>query len=487
MKESNLNSNIANAAKWSSITEISVKIVTPLINMLLARIISPREFGVVATTTMIVSFADMFADAGFQKYLIQKDFENENEKYQNANVAFWTNLSISLLLCSIIFIFRDQFAMLVGNPGLGTVISFASLQLILTAFSSIQMSLYRRDFDFKTLFFVRIVSAIVPLIITLPLAYLGFGYWSIIVGNMATQTSNALILTIKSKWKPKLYFKFSILKEMFSFSSWSMIESISIWLTTWADTFVISSSLNQYYLGLYKTSTSLVNSLLSIITGATTPVLFASLSRLQNNEEQFNSLFLKFQKSISIFVFPIGIGVYLYSNLATTLLLGDGWQGASEIIGLWALTSSLMIVFGNYASELYRAKGLPKLSFIAQVLHLIVLIPVCIVSARYGFRTLIYARSLVRLQFILVHLILLKFVIKFPVTSIFKNLAPTALSSILMGLLGYYIRDFYDGIFWKFLSIAICALFYFALLMLSEDMRKEFLVLTNRIKQRVFK
>ncbi|MEM5568752.1 lipopolysaccharide biosynthesis protein [Aerococcus viridans] len=473
MNEKNLNKQILNAAKWSSITEIVVKLISPIINMILARVIAPEEFGVVATATMIVSFADMFSDAGFQKYLVQHDFTDEKERNDNANVAFWTNLTISLTICSIIFIFREPLASMVGNSGLGDVVFIASLQLILTAFSSIQMALYRREFDFKTLFISRVISALIPVMVTLPLAYLGFSYWAIIIGNLTRQFSDAAILTYKSKWKPKLYYNIQILKEMFSFSIWTLIEAFSIWLTTWADSFIIGRYLNPYYLGLYKNSTSMVNALFTIITGATTPVLFSSLSRLQEDNNRFNQVFLRFQKLVSIIVFPMGIGVFLFSDLATKLLLGNQWMEASNVIGIWALTSSLMIVLGNYCSELYRAKGKPKLSFMAQVLHLIFLIPACIISARYGFWALVYTRSLMRLQFILVHFVIMKVIVKFPINSIFKNIFPAGVSAIGMFIIGYFVKQVGQGIMWNFVSIIICAIIYIILILLFPSVRLE--------------
>lgn len=473
MNEKNLNKQILNAAKWSSITEIVVKLISPIINMILARVIAPEEFGVVATATMIVSFADMFSDAGFQKYLVQHDFTDEKEKNDNANVAFWTNLTISLTICSVIFIFREPLASMVGNSGLGDVVFIASLQLILTAFSSIQMALYRREFDFKTLFISRVISALIPVMVTLPLAYLGFSYWAIIIGNLTRQFSDAAILTYKSKWKPKLYYNIQILKEMFSFSIWTLIEAFSIWLTTWADSFIIGRYLNPYYLGLYKNSTSMVNALFTIITGATTPVLFSSLSRLQEDNNRFNQVFLRFQKLVSIIVFPMGIGVFLFSDLATKLLLGNQWMEASNVIGIWALTSSLMIVLGNYCSELYRAKGKPKLSFMAQVLHLIFLIPACIISARYGFWALVYTRSLMRLQFILVHFVIMKVIVKFPINSIFKNIFPAGVSAIGMFIIGYFVKQVGQGIMWNFVSIIICAIIYIILILLFPSVRLE--------------
>jgi len=473
VKENNLQNKVINATKWSSITEIAAKIVSPITNMVLARILAPEAFGVVATVTMIMSFADMFTDAGFQKYLVQHEFKDEDEKYKSANVAFWTNFGISVFLWGIIVLFREQIAALVGNLGLGNVIAVACVQLLLTSFSSIQMALYRRDFDFKTLFLVRMVAICIPFAVTIPLAFLGLNYWSLIIGAIFMQLSNAVILTIKSKWKPKLFYDFAILKEMLSFSIWSLIEAISIWFTVWVDVFIIGSSLNQYYLGLYKTSTTMVNALMSLITASTVPVLFSALSRLQNDGSQFNHMFFKSQRFVSILVFPLGVGVYLYSDLATQILLGSQWSEASGVIGIWALTSAIMIVFGHYCSEVYRAKGKPKLSFLAQVLHLVVLVPTCIISSKYGFWPLVYARSWIRMEAILVHFIIMKFAIGIPVLKTFRNVFPTAISAVTMGVLGYLLQQISEGIVWSFASIIISALFYFGLLYLFPNMRKE--------------
>lgn len=486
MKENQLGNKILNAAKWSSITEIAAKIVMPLTNMVLARLIAPEAFGVVATVTMIASFADMFTDAGFQKYLVQHEFKGEREKHRYANVAFLTNLIISIFIWGIIIIFSDQIAVLVGNPGLGIVIAVACVQLPITAFSSIQMALYRRDFDFKTLFLVRMISLFIPVFVTIPLAYFGLSYWSLIIGTIFMQFSNAVILTSKSKWKPKWFYDVRILKNMLSFSIWSMIEAISIWLTTWVDAFIIASLLSEYFLGIYKTSTTMVNALMALVTASTVPVLFSALSRLQNETEQFNRMYFKIQRIVSILVFPLGIGVYLYSDLATKILLGNQWSEASDVIGIWALTSSLMIVFGNFCSEVYRAKGRPKLSFLAQVLHLVVLIPVCIISSKYGFWVLVYARSWIRMEFILVHFVIMKFVIGFPILNTFRNIFPTAISAVIMGVTGFTLQKLNEGILWELCSIIICILLYFVLLSLFPYIRKEMIgigkkLLPNRV------
>ena len=274
----------ASAVKWSLLTEVLVKVITPLTQIILAHILAPAAFGVVATVTMVVSFADMLSDAGFQKYLVQHDFENLESLFKTADVAFWTNLFVSLVLWLIIIVFNDPIARSVGCSGLGSVLIFASASLPLTALSSIQLAIFHREFEFKDLLVSRVSVALVPMVITVPLAFLGFSYWSLVIGTVAGNLVNALVLTKMSKWRPKAFYSLELLKDMLGFSLWTLLESISIWLTSWVGTFVLGSTLSTYYLGLYKTSTGMVNAAMGIVTSATTPILFSALSRYQNDE-----------------------------------------------------------------------------------------------------------------------------------------------------------------------------------------------------------
>ena len=473
------NDKIIKSMKWSSITEFIAKLITPITSIVLARILVPDEFGIVATINMIISFADIFTDAGFQKYLVQYEFESEEELILSTNVAFWTNLGISLLLWILIIIFSDILATMLGNTGLGYVISISCIQLPMTSFSSIQMAIYRRNFDFKTLFLVRIVSICIPFIVTIPLALLDYSYWSLIIGTLCGTLSNAVILTVKSPWKPRFTYSINKLKEMISFSIWSLIESISIWLTTWIDTFIIGSILNSYYLGVYKTSLNAVNSIFMLVTASTTPILFSALSRVQNNEIEFNKIFFNIQKSVSYLALPLSIGIFIYSDLAVNILMGDGWAEANHVVGIWALISGIVIVLGHYSSEVYRAKGNPKLSFIAQTLHLIVLVPTCIIAAQYGFDILVNSRALIRLELVIVNLIIM-FIVKMPILNTFKNIFIPVVCSILMGILGNKLRKMSNLLIWQIMSILICIAFYFMMLMIFKRSRNDVLNFINK-------
>lgn len=450
------------ATRWSTITEIVAKLISPITNMILARLLTPEAFGVVATITMIVSFVEMFTDAGFQKYIIQHQFANQDELDKDTTVAFWTNLGISILGWLIIFLFSDSIANLVGNPGLGNVISIAAISLPLTSFSSIQMARYRRTFDFRTLFYVRLIVVLIPLIVTVPMAFLTRSYWALVIGTIAGNMVNAVVLTVRSKWKPRPYFCFKRLKNMFMYSWWILLESISVWLTSYIGTFIVGVNLSSYYLGIYKTSMTTANQIISLITAATSAPLFTALSKLQDDNRKFQEMYFKFMQSISVFVVPLGVGMFLYRDLLTYVMLGRQWGEASDFIGLWALVSSVCLIWGTYCSGVYNAKGKPVFSFVAQILHLVVLVPILVMSSRQGFTVLYISRSFVRLEFVLVQLFILKFYFDFSPIKLIGKTLPSFIGSFVMVVSSIILQCYSASLIWQFISVFICMFVYFA-------------------------
>ena len=424
---------ILQATKWSAVTEVAAKLVAPVASIILARVLTPEAFGIVATLTMIITFAEIFTDAGFQKYLVQHEFADEADREQSTTVAFWSNLAMSLVIWGIIAIFAEPLATLVGNPGLGFVLIIACVSIPLTAFSSIQTALFKRDLDFRTLFKARLAAILVPLLVTVPLAFWLRSYWALVIGTIVQNAVSAATLTALSKWKPRLFYSWAKLREMLSFSVWSMVEAVSIWLTSYVDIFIVGRALDQYYLGLYKTSISIVTQILGLVIATTTPVLFSALSKLQSDEEEFRSLFFKFQKYVALLVIPLGVGMFFYSDFVTRVLLGEQWLETAEFIGLWALTGAFVIVLSHYSSEVYRAKGRPKLSVLAQVLHIVVLWPAVLIAVRYGYRPLYITRSLVRLEMILVNLVIMYTVVKISPWKMLAGIAPSCIAAAVMG------------------------------------------------------
>lgn len=475
---------------WSSIAEICAKLVAPITNMILARLLTPGAFGAVATITLVISFAEIFTDAGFQKYIIQHEFSSEEELDRNTNVAFWTNFCTSVFIVALIVAFRHFLADLVGSPDLGDAIAVASMVIILVSFSSIQIARFKRAFDFKTLFFVRIGSSLIPLVVTVPLALVFRNFWALVLGTLAVNLFSTVVLMIKSKWHPTFAYDFACLKNMLSFSAWTLLETILIWLTTHVDIFIVGRILSDYHLGLYRTSMTTINSYMSLITASITPVLFATLSRYQNDEGLFKETYWKFFKYTSIISIPMSVGIFLYKDLVTLILLGEQWAEATGFIGIWGLMSGFTIILCNYSSEVYRSKGNPKLSMLAQILHMAFLIPAVLLTVNQSFETLYITRALVRLQFVLVHWIFMRAVYKFKISKMFVSILPAGVSALVMLLMGYVWLWFGTAFWWQLLGVGVCVIVYFGVLFLVfPKTRKEILALPilKKIKRKITK
>lgn len=456
-----LKDTTATATRWSSITELVARLVLPVVNIILARLLTPEAFGVVTTVTMIVSFAEIFADAGFQKYIIQHDFEDKAELDQNTDVAFWTNFFISVVCWLLIFIWSDTLAALVGNAGLGVVVWVASLSLPLMGLSSIQMARFKRDLDFKSLFFVRLVSTCTPLFVTIPIAYFTHSYWALITGTLASNVVNAIVLTVKSKWRVSVHYSFQQLREMFSYSWWILLESISVWMTSYADTFIVSIYLTTYYVGVYKTSMVTVNQITGLITAATSMPLFVALSRLKNNRRELVSTYNGYMQSIALFVFPLSAGIWLYRDYVTSILLGNQWEDAVEFIGLWGLLSSVSLVLGTYANGLYNAMGKTFLSFAVATFNLVIIIGVLCLAAPHGYEALYVSRSLLRILFVVSQLIVMVALLKYPVLSLLEKTVPPLICTLVMACVSLLLRPLFDTVIWTIFTVLVSILVYF--------------------------
>ena len=459
--ESSLNNKVYQATKWSSITEIVAKLSVPISTMILARLLSPNMFGVITIISMIIAFAELFTDAGFQKYIIQNEFKTNEDLYNSASVAFITNVVLSILLWSIIIIFRDLIANSLGQPTVGPAIAISCICIPLGALSSIQIGLLKRDLEFKTLFKIRLVGLLVPIFITIPLALIYKNYWALIIGIIILKLVNAVYAVKNSRWKPKLEFSLIHLRQMLSFSSWTVLESISIWLSSYLGIIIVIRNFDSYYLGLYQTSVTLVIQVLSIVSIAVTPVLFTTLSRLQNDHAEFKNMFLSFQSVVALIVIPLGFGLFSFREFITLILLGEQWNEAANFIGLLGLITAFVIVFSHLSSEVYRSKGKPRISIFLETIFLLCFLPSLVIAANYGFRVLYIVHSISQLTYIVFSSILMFRFFSISLIDMLKGTGVKIIVAGLMCLLSMVLSQVSTTVLWNIISIAICILFYF--------------------------
>lgn len=470
------------ATKWSALAEIVSKCITPLTNMILARILAPEAFGVLATVQMVIAFAEVFVDSSFQKYLIQHQFKDKTEEHQYMSVALWANLAIAMFVWGIISLFNVQVADLVGDPGKGHLLILVGVTIPLHAIIGIQNCKIKKELNFKRVFVVRLVSSVIPLVVTVPLALLGLDYWALVIGNVAGVVVRTVMLSLMRTFKPLWFFSFKYLKTMLGYSVWTLLNGLAVWLVAWIDTFLIGRYLSDHFLGIYKNSISFITTLFSIVTAAITPVLFSSLSKLQNDDEQFGRFYLGIQRAIAFLVVPMGVGVFLYKEFATTLFFGPQWTDAIIVIGINALTMTFRTLFVSLNGDVFRSRGHFKTPLAIEMIDIFISIPVCYYTlTHYSFTTFVYTKALLRLAPIIPEFIMLKKKCYIDTTSIIKNVGSYFFASGIMSVVAILLQQLGSSFAWNGVSIVLCAMVYFAILFCIPKERR---FVTDFVKRR---
>lgn len=384
-------STILNSLKWSALSELSTKVLPPLFYIITVRLLTPQDFGIVATSAMVVAFASIIWEAGLAKALIQNQDNSTLDK--RSNIVFFTNMTLSVLLYILIFVFADFIASSFHDDRVSDVLKVSAFAMIIGSFMSVHTALFQRDFGFKKLFFSRFVGAITPGVVSIIMAYHGYGYWSLVLGTIASMALQAIILWYLSSWRPTLNYDFTIAKEMFVFSKWVLLSALLSWFFIWGDLFVLGFYFTSHELGLYRTGNYFVGAVLGLITTPIVPVMYSYFSKIQHDIESVKKALLFSSKVVSFFVIPIGVGLFIAQDMVSDLIFGEKWQGLGLVIGYLALMHSIAWIIGlNH--EAYKAVGRPDIETKILIATLLFYLVGYIVSAQISFEAFLITRML---------------------------------------------------------------------------------------------
>lgn len=452
------------SVKWSFFGELFAKIATPLSTMILARLLSPTIYGIATAAVIIVSFCETVSENAFSRFIIQHDFKDEEEYRKYFSVSFFTSLILSILLCAAVFALRFPLSKAVGNSGYELVLVVSCLQIPFAAVNALYSADLKRRFGFRKLFYIRIVFCVVPFIVTVPLAFFGFGYWALVVGAIAGQVIECPFLILSCKRNLKAYFSWEIFKETFRCSLPIILESTVIWFCTWTGTIIAANYFNSEIVGLVKVSSSTVNSIFALFATTFTSVLFPALSRLKNDKESYQNTFYSIQGAALSILIPLGIGIFFYSKLVTNIFLGEKWQDAAFIISIYSLTKPLMLTFNNFMSEVFRSKGHFYSSMFYQIAMLVFDLLLKLTIGRISFEWFIWTTVFSNLFTTALAILILKFRYGFSIRKQGKSLFPSLLCSALMIPLILLGTATNAGLAKSIGQVIMCIVLYFSLL-----------------------
>ena len=251
--------------------------------------------------------------------MLGRDFETTEEYNRHLRGSLSVSLLFSIILTILILVFNAPLSNFVGNAGYESILIVSALQIPFTAINSVYLAFLKREFKFKAVFLVRVAYCSMPFLVTIPLALLGAGPWSLVIGTIFSQLIQVPILFIFAKKILRPIFEKRILSDVFKGSYIMVLESLVIWFCTWISTFLATQFFSSEIVGIVKVSNSTVNSIFSLFSTGFTSILFVSLSRLKNDDLGYKDVFYSIQSAAFSILIPLGIGAYFFSDVVVLI------------------------------------------------------------------------------------------------------------------------------------------------------------------------
>lgn len=434
------------AFKWSIASEVAAKTIQPILFIVLARLLTPEDFGIMISALMVISFSQIFWEAGMGKALIQRQTDLE----EAANAAFWVNITLGVLIAGLLYLLAQPIAItFFQDDRVTAVLQVMTLQVILGALSSVQTALLQKEMGFRKLFWVRFATVSLPGLASIPLAWNGMGYWALVAGTLVGQAVQATMLWRMSHWRPRATFQAGLAKEMGRFGVWVGMSGLLAWFFVWADSLIVGMYLGSHELGLYQTGNQFAMMGFTILFGPITPVLYSHLSRMRQDQERVRQATLKVIKAITFLAIPLAMMIFSLAPPLAATLFGPKWQGIEWVIGTMALMHGFSWVVGMNG-EVYRAMGRPSAETIVTASILFIYLATYMFSVQYGLATFVWARFGLALGALLLHLLVLRAILSVPIKPLVCHLAFMVLVSAIPALaVRYFLLEYMGGPWWQ--------------------------------------
>lgn len=313
---------------WSAIDHFAGLGINFILSIILARLIAPSSYGVIAMVEVFLSFAKLFIDSGFKEALIQKT----DRKEIDFQTTFLFNLAVAVILYIVIYIAAPWIATFYEEPILAPLTRVLSLSLIFSSLSITQLVRLTVALDFKTLAQARVTAGLISGIIGVICAYKGLEYWALVVQQVLSEVFTSTFLIFISKWVPQLKFSVESFKQLFSFGSKLLftyfITQAYISLTNLLIGKVYSSSDLAYYNRGFNLSYLIPGAVISIINR----VAYPKFCEVQDDKLLLKQQYRKYMRSNVIVIFPLMIILAVLSKQIIIVLLTEKWIEAASYL-----------------------------------------------------------------------------------------------------------------------------------------------------------
>lgn len=371
---------------WNIIEKVAVQGIGFILNIILARLLTPHDYGTVGMLTIFLTFSNVFIDSGFSRALIQKQDRTEND-YSTVLIF---NIIISIIIYIILFFASPAIAQFYKTPELLQLQRVFFLVIILNSLTVVQNAQLQINVDFKHIAIINSFSVIISGIIAIIAAYNGLGPFALVFQTLSKALISAIMFWVIGKWVPKTGFSKKSFKNLFGFGSKLLVSGLLSTTITNVYNLVIGKVYNPATLGYYTRAQQFPEITSGTIASVLNKTTFPLMSSLQNNKDELANVLKKLIKMTSMIVFPAMIGLACLSEPIILVLLGEKWLPASNLlfwISLSYIFTPLSILNMNVLnaigrSDLFLKIDLIKIPFI--ILTMIITFPISLKAIVIG-------------------------------------------------------------------------------------------------------
>lgn len=441
---------------WSSIDRFSAQTIQFVFSILIARMLMPEDYGVIAMLNIFLAVSQTFIDSGFGSALVRKIDRTEAD----FSTVFYFNIVVATILYLILFVSAPYIASFYETPILESVTRIISLTLVIGAFSTVPNAKLTIDIDFKSRANISIISSLMTGFIGYILAYLGYGIWTLVFQSVFSRFMKTIMVICYVKWYPQLVFSWKSFKELFSFGSKLLASGLLDTLYNNIYTLVIGKVFSSSTLGVYSKAKALAEFPSSNITGVLQSVTFPVLSTIQNDELKLADAYKRFLKLSAFVVFPLMVGLAAVADPFIRIVLTDKWEGVIyllQIICFQLMWYPIHAINLNILQVKGRSDYFLKLEIIKKVQGVLVLcitVPMGIVAMCYG--------SVISSVVCLVwNTYYTKKLIDYGFFAQMKDLLPVLIHSLVMGAIVVIVVHFMPSLWMKLVVGVLAGMIYY--------------------------
>ena len=340
---------------WTALQKYSTMFAGFITGIILARLLTPYDYGCIGMLSIFMALAESFIDGGFGSALIQK----KQPTQEDYSTIFWWNLGMALLMYAILFVSAPAISRFYRIPLLCDVLRVLGLVLFIHAFNLVQRNQLTKKLNFKLLSIVTIVTSVISFSVTIIMAYHGFGVWALVTQHLITASIPAFIFWFFVKWRPTWIFSKKSFKELFSFGVYMFLTHLINKFGAKISQLLIGRIYSPVTLG-YWTKAANTESLTSqSISSIMTQITYPLYAQIQDDKKALSNMIKRLTSSIAYITFPLMFVLILIARPVFILLYSDRWMASIpyfQVLCLAGLAECLQAVNTQTIAAIGKSK-----------------------------------------------------------------------------------------------------------------------------------